>query len=46
VLDNCPFVTNDTQTDADADGVGAACDPDDNNPDLPYPQSPNEQTVV
>ncbi len=32
-LDNCRLLPND-QTDADADDLGLACDPDDNNPDI------------
>lgn len=31
-VDNCPSIQNNTQDDADADGVGAACDPDDADP--------------
>lgn len=30
-LDNCPLVSNADQLDADADGAGDACDPDDDN---------------
>lgn len=33
--DNCPIVPNPDQTDADGDGVGAACDPDDTDPTIP-----------
>lgn len=32
--DNCPQVQNATQEDADGDGVGAACDPDDEDPEV------------
>ncbi len=31
-LDNCPFVSNPSQTDADADGFGESCDCDDTDP--------------
>ncbi len=34
VRDNCPSVHNPDQTDADADDYGAACDCDDENPDV------------
>ncbi|MEL7021878.1 MAG: MopE-related protein, partial [Bacteroidota bacterium] len=33
-VDNCPTVANTAQIDADADGFGAACDCDDNNPNI------------
>lgn len=34
-LDNCPFWSNPGQTDADQDGVWAACDPDDTDSAVP-----------
>lgn len=33
-VDNCPFVNNADQTDADLDGVGAVCDRDDSKADV------------
>ena len=33
--DNCPYVANPEQTDADGDCIGNACDPDDSDPNNP-----------
>ena len=33
--DNCPLTSNPDQADANADGVGGACDPDPDNDDIP-----------
>jgi hypothetical protein len=35
-LDNCPIISNSDQTNVDQDGFGAACDCNDNNPNI-YP---------
>lgn len=34
-VDNCPVVSNSDQLDADSDGAGDACDPDDDNDQIP-----------
>jgi hypothetical protein len=48
-LDNCPSSANPDQANFDSDGFGDACDPDDDNDNVPdandaFPLNPNEST--